>query len=116
DFDQIFSFDRSDVEADDRLEFLPLFYGREFDRSAQRETAPIYDACFIGTIHTDRYKVLQKIVDELQRKGRKVFVFCYYPSRALYRIRTLFDPGFRRFGKRFVTFNGLPLTDVVSRI
>ncbi|MNN34249.1 hypothetical protein D3C81_1480470 [compost metagenome] len=98
------------------MQFLPLFYGREFESSAQWQGTPLYDACFIGTIHTDRYKVLEKIIDSLQERGHKVFVFCYYPSKQLYRLRALVDPGFRRFGRKYVNFTGMKLTEVVSRI
>lgn len=115
-FDQVFSFDRSDVENNSKIQFLPLFYGREFERSAQWQGAPVYDACFIGTIHTDRYRVLEKVLDSLDARGRNVFVFCYYPSKLLYRIRSLFDPGFRRFAKKYISFTGMKLSDVVDRI
>lgn len=115
-FDRAFSFDRVDVDATPGLEFLPLFYGHEFERAAQWKGKPKYDACFIGTIHTDRYKVLEKILGHLEAEGRKVFVFCYYPSKLLYRIRSLFDTGFRRFARKYVSFAGMKLPDVVDRI
>jgi hypothetical protein len=115
-FDQVFSFDRSDVSEHSKMQFLPLFYAREFERSATWEGTPLYDACFIGTIHTDRYKVLEKVIENLEARGRKVYVFCYYPSKLLYRLRTLFDSGFRRFGSKYVKFKGMKLSEVVSRI
>lgn len=115
-FDQVFSFDRADVEQNPQIKFLPLFYGREFERSAVWEGTPVYDACFIGTIHTDRYKVLEKILDDLQSRGRSVFVFCYYPSKVLYLLRALINPGFRRFGRKYVSFVGMKLPEVVDRI
>ncbi|MWV13134.1 hypothetical protein F3I62_13590 [Pseudomonas sp. R-28-1W-6] len=115
-FNQVFSFDRSDVEQSSKMQFLPLFYGREFERSAQWQGVPVYDACFIGTIHTDRYKVLEKVIDSLQARGCKVFVFCYYPSKQLYRLRAFVDPGFRRFGRKYVNFTGMKLSEVVDRI
>lgn len=115
-FDQVFSFDRSDVELNSEMKFLPLFYGREFERSANWVGIPVYDACFIGTIHTDRYKVLEKVIDSLQARNLKVFVFCYYPSKLLYRIRALLDPGFRKFGEKYVNFTGMNLSEVVDRI
>lgn len=115
-FDEVFSFDRADVDQNPRMEFLPLFYGREFERSAHWQGQPVYDACFIGTIHTDRYKVLEKIIDSLQTRGRKVFVYCYYPSKTLFRLRSLIDPGFRRFAGKYITFTGMKLSDVVDRI
>lgn len=115
-FDQVFSFDRSDVEHNPKMQFLPLFYGREFERSVYWQGVPAYDACFIGTIHTDRYKVLEKILNSLKANGCKVFVFCYYPSRILFHLRGLIDPGFRRFGKKYVSFAGMKLSEVVDRI
>ncbi|RJL30205.1 hypothetical protein D5074_02355 [Pectobacterium polaris] len=115
-FDKVFSFDRSDVEQNAQISFLPLFYGKEFDRSAECKGEPIYDACFIGTIHTDRYKVLEKILDGLRSGGYSVFVFCYYPSKLLYRLRAFIDPGFRRFGKKYVSFVGMKLPEVVDKI
>lgn len=115
-FDRIFSFDRVDVEQNACMQFLPLFYGREFERAASWSGAKKYDACFIGTIHTDRYKVLEKIISSLKSSGREIFVFCYYPSRFLYRLRTLIDPGFRAFGAKYVNFTGMKLSDVVDRI
>lgn len=115
-FDQVFSFDRSDVGQNPKMQFLPLFYGREFERSAQWQGTPAYDACFIGTIHTDRYKVLEKVIESLQERGRKVFVFCYYPSKRLYCLRALADSGFRRFGRKYVNFTGMKLAEVVDRI
>lgn len=115
-FDQVFSFDRSDVEQYKKIHFLPLFYGRRFENSAQWQGKPVYDACFIGTIHTDRYKVLEKVVDSLEARGSNVFVFCYYPSKPLYRLRALLDPGFRRFGRKYVSFTGMKLDELVDRI
>lgn len=115
-FDKVFSFDRADADQNPSVQFLPLFYGREFERAARWQGAPVYDACFIGTVHTDRYKVLEKTIQSLESSGRKVFVYCYYPSKKLFYIRALFDPGFRRFARRYIDFAGMKLSEVVDRI
>lgn len=115
-FDNAYSFDRVDADNNPEIKFLPLFYGTEFERSAEWTKTKPFDACFIGTIHTDRYKVLEKIIDNLESNGRSVFIYCYYPSKLLYYIRSLFDPGFRNFAKKHVTFSGMALPDVVDRI
>ena len=115
-FDQVFSFDRTDADENSDIDFLPLFYGKEFERAANVTDGYIYDACFIGTIHTDRYKVLQKIIDNLESSGKKLFIYCYYPSKLLFRIRSIFDPGFRKFASKYIDFSGMKLADVVSRI
>lgn len=114
-FDRVFSFDRTDVEKHPKMRFLPLFYGREFERSAQWQGTPVYDACFIGTIHTDRYKILEKILQTLEAKGRKVFVFCYYPSKLLFWLRSLINPRFRKFGKKHISFKSMTLLEVIDK-
>lgn len=115
-FDDVFSFDRSDVDTHPGMSFLPLFYASAYERAVGWTGDTRYDACFIGTIHTDRYKVLERTLERLERDGRRVFVFCYYPSRVLCGLRSLVDPGFRRFAKRRVSFEGMPLDEVVERI
>jgi len=115
-FDSVLSFDRVDVSENPEIEFLPLFFANEYARAAGWRGGYEYDACFIGTIHTDRYRILEKLLDALERDGRRVFVYCYYPSRILHRLRSLVDPGFRRFSKKYVNFVGLPLAKVVDYI
>lgn len=115
-FDSVLSFDRVDVSENPEIEFLPLFFANEYTRAAECRGEYEYDACFIGTIHTDRYRILEKLLESLERDGRRVFVYCYYPSRILHRLRSLVDPGFRRFSKKYVNFVGLPLSKVVDYI
>ncbi|HIE4562008.1 hypothetical protein R1L06_05205 [Stenotrophomonas sp. C4297] len=115
-FDSVLSFDRVDVSENSEIEFLPLFFANEYARAAEWRGEYEYDACFIGTIHTDRYRILEKLLESLERDGRRVFVYCYYPSRVLHRLRSLVDPGFRRFSKKYVNFVGLPLSKVVDYI
>lgn len=115
-FNRVFSFDRKDVDENPTMEFLPLFYGQEFERAARYREKPIYDACFIGTIHTDRYKVLEKVIESLESRGRTVFVYCYYPSKFLFHVRSLFNPGFRRFSEKYINFSGMAISKVVDNI
>ncbi|EIF44764.1 Eps11J [gamma proteobacterium BDW918] len=114
--DRVLSFDRVDVDENSDIEFLPLFYGREFEKAANISDGYLYDACFIGTIHTDRYRVLEKIIEALESDGLKVFIYCYYPSKILYILRAIVDSGFRRFAKKYIDFSGMKLSDVVARI
>jgi hypothetical protein len=112
--DQCFTFDRADAEAHPSAQFLPLFYSESFGAAADWDQDIDYDACFIGTIHTDRYRILERMVSNLEQQGLRVFVFCYYPSKLLYRIRSIFDPGFRRFGRDNLNFVGMPLGSVID--
>jgi len=115
-FDSVLSFDRVDVSQNPEIKFLPLFFASEYVRAANWTGEYEYDACFIGTIHTDRYRILEKLLDSLERDGRRTFVYCYYPSKMLHRLRSIVDPGFRRFSRKYVKFVGLPLSKVVDYI
>lgn len=68
-FDSVLSFDRVDVSENPEIEFLPLFFANEYGRAAEWRGEYEYDACFIGTIHTDRYRILEKLLDALERMG-----------------------------------------------
>lgn len=113
-FDSVWSFDRADADAFEKVHFLPLFYANGFAETSYPAKHIEYDACFIGTMHTNRYKVLEKIIDQLQSRGIKYFIYCYYPSRTLFRLRSLLDPGFRRFGRRYLKFESIPLSKTIE--
>lgn len=113
-FDCVWSFDRDDANAYPQVGFLPLFYARGFTRTRYPADSFKYDACFIGTVHTDRYKVLERMVSRLEAQGRKVLLYCYYPSTTLFRLRSLLDGGFRRFGRKYVKFQSIPLSQTID--
>jgi hypothetical protein len=113
-FDSVWSFDRDDANAFEKVRFLPLFYAKGFASTSYPAQHYEYDACFIGTLHTNRYKVLEKIVDQLQSNGDKVFLYCYYPSKTLFRLRSLVDSGFRRFGRKYLKFESIPLSKTIE--
>lgn len=113
-FDQVWSFDREDANNHGKIAFLPLFYSEAFATTRFPATEYEYDACFIGTVHTDRYQVIEKIVTDLRERGYKVFLHCYYPSRILFRLRSLIDTGFRRFSKKYIQFESIPLDRIVD--
>lgn len=114
-FHNVYSFDREDTFNYNGIEFLPLFYSRHFKKVGHYEEQQFnFDACFIGTVHTDRYKVLEKIHEHCKENGIRLFMYCFYPSKTLNRIRSLIDPGFRAFSKAHIKFESIPLEKVVE--
>lgn len=88
-FDRAFSFDPIDVSRDTRLAYRPLFFLNEYaNLSGQAEDT---DVLFVGTLHTDRYKVLRNIERCLPAhlSFRKIF---YIRSRALFMLQKLAQP------------------------
>lgn len=113
-FDNVFSFDRKDCLTNETFKFIPLFYSEGFKLAAQSLPSRNYDACFIGTIHTDRYKILERVINELTSDGKRLFIYCYYPSKTLFILRSLIDIKFWKFGKKYISFTGLPLSKVIE--
>lgn len=88
-FDRVFSFDPIDVSNDKRLAYRPLFFLNEYADLPRGEED--IDVLFVGTLHTDRYKVLRNIerclsTDLLFRK------ILYIRSRTLFKLQALRQP------------------------
>jgi hypothetical protein len=90
-FDRAFSFDLEDVRADTRLRYRPLFFLPQFTGLPTVEQD--LDFLFLGTIHSDRYRILKRLQTVLPT-GRRMEFQIYYPSRRLLAIRRLVDPHF----------------------
>ena len=72
-FTKVMTFDMVDAE-EKKLEYLPLFYTKEYGEVELNETRP-YDISFIGSYHSDRLSVVR----ELDHKARKLKLnFFYY--------------------------------------
>jgi hypothetical protein len=90
-FDQAFTFDPLDAQADPRLTYRTLFF---LDEYARLPPAPAdVDVLFFGTVHTDRYAVLARLARVLP-PGIRFERVLYVPSTAIYRARRVFDPAF----------------------
>jgi hypothetical protein len=89
-FDRTFSFDPIDVSKDRRLAYRPLFFLNEYSGLASLEQD--IDVLFVGTLHTDRYKVLRNIENCIPKhlSFRKIL---YVRSRALFWLQGLANPG-----------------------
>jgi hypothetical protein len=96
-FDHTLSFDDEDAKRYGMV-FRPLFFsgGGEWGQS---EGLP-YAFSFIGTIHSDRYRVLRAMGEAADRAGLAYFAYPYLPSHLHYWLY--------RFTKR--EFKGIPPT------
>lgn len=83
-FDRVLSFDMEDTIRNSNLIFRPLFYIDDFKRTLNKQKEYEYDFCFIGTIHSDRYRVIKKIKDIADKNNFKYFFYCYLQSKFIY--------------------------------
>lgn len=87
-FDSVATFDPVDAK-NFGWTYRPLF-GRNISANKDSATPVQFDWCFIGTIHSDRHRVIHRL---RQRYGKqaKSFVFGYFQSPLMLFIRRLLD-------------------------
>lgn len=82
-FDTLHSFDLEDCQGHRELNFRPLFYTDDFCRDLSY-TEHKYDVSFIGTIHSDRYKVVKALKKIVAHKCLNGYCYCYLQSKFIY--------------------------------
>ena len=88
-FDRVLTFDPRDA-VQDGLEYRPLFFAEDFSNVPGNKTD--IDLLFLGSIHDDRFRVLQRISCILPSEinFRKIL---YFPARWLFGVYAMRDPG-----------------------
>ncbi|CAM4017558.1 hypothetical protein [Arcobacter cloacae] len=114
---KFFSFDLKDAEANMRIEFLPLFYIDDYKNINNIENELIYDISFIGTVHSDRYKIIKQIEKQINNNnGLKTYFYFYSPSKILFFFQKLFKKDFKYIEWSDVSFKSLSKLDVIDVI
>lgn len=112
-FDKIYSFDKTDLNSgfSSDIQFLPLFYNNDFKFDLTNETSKAsYAASFIGTVHSDRVKLVKKVINQLDKDGYKTFTFFYCPSKLLFVLKKLFTNEFN-----FISFSEVSFTPMTKK-
>jgi hypothetical protein len=103
-YDRCSTFDPTDAKKFGML-FRPLFYSQKFERMANIETT--YDLSFIGTIHSDRYHIVQSLVEQLPPEAHS-FIYLYLQAPWMYDLRRLLTDTLR--GAKRHEFHNVPLS------
>jgi hypothetical protein len=89
--DRVFSFDQQDCDAFG-WSYLPLFSRTAAtDPSSAVETPAMWDWSFIGSLHSDRHRVLRAMV--AAHPQHRYLVHCYVQNGMVKLVRSLSDPG-----------------------
>lgn len=89
--DRVFSFDRGDC-AGFGWSYQPLFARRTASAGASAsQPKPLWDWSFIGSLHSDRHRVLRALVAD--NPGLRWFVHCYVQNRIVRLFRAISDRG-----------------------
>lgn len=76
-FDKCYTFDYKDAK-DFQIEYLPMFWLPEKNVVSEIKAPRVF---FAGTIHSDRYKVLKKIVNQLELLGIDYYIKLFVPQK-----------------------------------
>jgi hypothetical protein len=107
-YDHCATFDPVDAK-DYGLSFRPLFYTAGFERHV--DTVYTYDISFIGTVHSDRYKIISKILKQLPT-GTRTFVYLYLQAPWMYDFRYIFTNSVDGAKRQDFRFKPLSKADV----
>lgn len=110
-YNSVKSFDRSD-SIKYNIGFQPLFFEDSYVETSFVEKK--YDLCFIGTIHSDRLKVISKIDSICKKHNLKFYHYCYLQSNFIYYYYLLTKKEFRKYPKSFFAFDQIASKDVAE--
>ncbi|MRM97111.1 lipopolysaccharide biosynthesis protein [Riemerella anatipestifer] len=113
-FHKRFTFDRNDAKKY-QIGFRPLYFMDKYreilgDKTFQKE----YDLLFLGTAHSDRYIISNKISDWCIENDLRSFCYYYMHGRLVYYYKKIFDKTFKEFDVNKLSFNSLTIDEIID--
>ncbi|MDR0833745.1 MAG: hypothetical protein LBN93_06120 [Candidatus Symbiothrix sp.] len=104
-FDKILSFDKDDVQKYGFV-FRPLFYTDAY-KGLATGTSFVYDALFVGTVHSDRYLFIENIKQQMSAFAKTLYTYYFFPSIILYYRKKIVDRTFKKTKSSNFQFSAL---------
>ncbi|AIY40057.1 Eps11J [Collimonas arenae] len=120
-FDKVYSFDRFDSIGNEKIKHLPLFYSRAYElvgELSQLNAKAEIDLLFLGSIHSDRYSVVQRLwaVTRDLVPDIRLYAHFFYQSKWVFAVRKIFDRQFRPIPWHDVKWNSLNFSHTLELI
>lgn len=116
-FDHIYSFDPNDCKNNPILIFRPLFFLNEYKTlTSNKEQEYEYDFSFIGTAHSDRYALIQKIYSQIQDYCLKSYWYLYLQNWKMFYWNKLTNQAFRKAHLHDFHYSSLSKKEVIEVI
>lgn len=112
-FNRKFSFDPIDSKRFG-MQFRPLFFADDYEKIRTSDNKVKYEAAFIGTAHSDRYLISEKVKRLLLEQGLKMFTFYYFPSKMVLKIQKLYTAALKPINIRNVSFKSLLHQEIIK--
>jgi hypothetical protein len=107
-FDKCFTFDFDDAK-NYGMQFRPLFYSKGFQNAEEKNLK--FDISFIGTAHSDRYKIISKVVANLP-KDTKSYLYFFLQAPWVFWVNKIFNKAFKEATIREFKFSPLTKAEV----
>lgn len=110
-FDRKLTFDPDDARSHN-IKFRPLFY-----LDAYKNLDPLpkkFDILFLGTAHSDRFKISSLIKKWALDNGLSAFCYYYIQGRLVYLYNNIFNKSFKEFKYSQLNFKTLKLEEIVT--
>ncbi len=112
-FDQIYSFNDEDCRAMG-FTFRPLFFSDDYIAISEDRSKEDIDLLFVGTVHSDRFKLLNNVKKQLAKKQLHTYFYMYVPSKMMYYLKRLFVKEYRVTKASDFRFDSVSAQDIVA--
>lgn len=111
-FDRNFTFEPKDA-VKYGLHFRPLFFIPDYGKM-QPAGKPKFDLSFIGSAHTDRYLIGEKVNRFCEKLGLKTFFYYYAPGKTAFLLKKIFDKNLKKFDVNKLQFKKLAHKEIAE--
>lgn len=115
-YDRILTFDREDA-IEKGLLFRPLFFSDDYIANNKTEQYK-YDIAFLGTMHTDRFKILKQIIKQAENKKWKPYWFFYMQAKFMFYWYWMTKKEYKLIDKKLFSFekkSGKEVAEIVDQ-
>lgn len=112
-FDEKFTFDSEDA-LKYKMSFRPLFFAQDYGSLSGNNSDFENDLAFIGTAHSDRYRISEKANIWCKQYQLKMFTFYFSPSKILFKLKKVFDKDFKKFDYKKISFQSLSHEEIIG--
>lgn len=114
-FNKVLTFDHQDLAENSNFEFLPYFFSDHYrSNSKKKDCDYIYDISFIGTIHSDRYKIIKRFLQICNEYNLESYIYPYLQSEFMYYYYRIFDKSFKKSKKKDFEYNKINPQKIVD--
>lgn len=113
-FHKRFTFDRIDAQKYN-IGFRPLYFiDRYREVFSEKKQSTKYDLLFLGTAHSDRYIISNKIADWCRQHNFTSYCYYYMHGKLVYYYKRLFDKTFKTFDVNKLSFKSLTTDEIIA--